>query len=311
MSSTYTLYHYNPSFPAAVCFAVGFGASAAIHTWQACRTRTKFMAAFIIGAIREVELFPETERTHTDLVVIWYAVESLGYIARMVSAKQTPDWSVGPYALQSLLLLLAPPLLAASIYTILGRIMHLVKGENRSPIQPTRLTRIFVSGDVLSFLIQSGGGAILAQAQTASKVHLGERVIIVGLFVQVIFFSVFMAVSVLFHWNLHRDPTAQTLARSATKGRAIPSWKLCLFLLYATSILIMVRSIYRVAEYVQGSTGYLQSHEAFLYVFDAALMLIVCGIFNVWYPGILLEAEELEDEGLGVGMEGLEYRQMR
>ncbi|KAL2818669.1 RTA1 like protein [Aspergillus granulosus] len=284
MSSTYVLYHYSPSFPAAVCFAIGFGASAAIHIWQTCRYKTKFMAAFIIGAI----------------------LESLGYIARMISAKQTPNWSVGPYALQSLLLLLAPPLLAASIYTFLSRIICLVEGESRSPIQPQKMTKIFVTGDVISFLLQSGGGAILAQAKTASKVHLGERIIIVGLFVQVIFFGVFMIVSVLFHKNIHSDPTPKSLYRPVSKSGGMPLWKSCLFLLYATSMLIMVRSIYRVIEYIQGSQGFLQSHEVFLYVFDAALILIVCGIFNARHPGILLD-EDLEDGGLEMGMGQGEY----
>ncbi|KAL4936591.1 hypothetical protein BDV06DRAFT_233298 [Aspergillus oleicola] len=288
MSSAYILYHYSPSFPAAVCFAIGFGTSAAIHLWQAYHNRTKFMSPFVIGTI----------------------LESLGYIARMISAKQTPDWSVGPYALQSLLLLLAPPLLAASMYTFLGRIIRLVEGESRSPIQPKKTTRIFVTGDVLSFLLQSGGGAILAQAKTASSVQVGERVIIVGLFVQVIFFSVFMAVSVLFHKNIHNNPTPKSISRSASKGGGIPLWKLCLFLLYATSVLIMVRSIYRVIEYVEGSEGYLQSHEAFLYVFDAALMLVVCGVFNARHPGILLD-EDMDDGGLEMGIGQGEYSRMR
>jgi hypothetical protein len=75
----------------------------------------------------------------------------------MINAKQTPDYSVGPYALQSLLLLLAPALLAASIYMILGRIIRFVDGEDRSPIRLGMLTKVFVTGDVLSFLIQSGG----------------------------------------------------------------------------------------------------------------------------------------------------------
>jgi hypothetical protein len=54
-------------------------------------------------------------------------------------------------------LLLGPSFFAASIYMILGRIIRLTGGENHSPIRPTRLTKIFVLGDVLSFFVQSGG----------------------------------------------------------------------------------------------------------------------------------------------------------
>jgi hypothetical protein len=59
--------------------------------------------------------------------------------------------------MQSLLLLLAPALFAASIYMVLGRIIRLTDGEAYSLIRVSRLTKIFVAGDVLSFLVQSTG----------------------------------------------------------------------------------------------------------------------------------------------------------
>lgn len=54
--------------------------------------------------------------------------------------------------------------------------------------------------------------------------------------------------------------------------------------LYITSVLIMIRSVFRAVEYLQGFDGYLLSHEAYLYIFDAALMLIVMLIFNYIPP---------------------------
>lgn len=62
-----------------------------------------------------------------------------------------------PYVMQSLLILLAPAFFAASIYMVLGRIIHLVDGEAHSIIRAKWLTKIFVGGDVLSFLAQSSG----------------------------------------------------------------------------------------------------------------------------------------------------------
>jgi hypothetical protein len=40
---------------------------------------------------------------------------------------------------------------------VLGRIIRLTGGERHSMIRPSRLTKIFVAGDVLSFFVQSGG----------------------------------------------------------------------------------------------------------------------------------------------------------
>ena len=49
--------------------------------------------------------------------------------------------------------------------------------------------------------------------------------------------------------------------------------------MYATSIMILVRSIFRFVEYLQGHDGFLLQNEWTLYVFDATLMwcaMVVC-----------------------------------
>lgn len=72
-------------------------------------------------------------------------------------------------------------------------------------------------------------------------------------------------------------------------------WKQSLNMLYAVSALIMVRSIFRVAEYVMGSEGYLLQHEWTLYIFDALLMALVTVIFFLRYPDHLeLGGRDLE-----------------
>jgi hypothetical protein len=65
--------------------------------------------------------------------------------------------------------------------------------------------------------------------------------------------------------------------------------------LYAANALIMLRSIFRVVEYIQEREGYLQSKEVFLYIFDAVLMFAVMTILNVVHPsqiGDLLKGNE-------------------
>ena len=74
-----------------------------------------------------------------------------------MSASESPNWTLGPYVMQSTLLLVAPALFAASIYMELGRVIRLVKGEKLSLIRVTLMTKIFVAGDVLSFLMQASG----------------------------------------------------------------------------------------------------------------------------------------------------------
>lgn len=62
-------------------------------------------------------------------------------------------------------------------------------------------------------------------------------------------------------------------------------WKKHLIALYAGSALILVRSVYRLVEYLQGgSSGYIIEHEWTLYVFDAVLMLGTMFVFFWIHP---------------------------
>ena len=84
-------------------------------------------------------------------------VEVVGYGARFKSGQESPDWTLGPYIAQALLLLVAPALFAATIYMELGRVVLLVDGESRCFMPRKWMTKIFVAGDVLSFFLQGGG----------------------------------------------------------------------------------------------------------------------------------------------------------
>lgn len=67
------------------------------------------------------------------------------------------DKELGPYIMQSLLLLVAPALFAGSIYMVLGRLMRYVNAEHYSIVRVKWVTKLFVCGDILSFGIQGAG----------------------------------------------------------------------------------------------------------------------------------------------------------
>jgi hypothetical protein len=130
--------------------------------------------------------------------------------------------------------------------------------------------------------------------------HTGEKLIIAGLFTQLFFFTIFVVVAGMFHYRLVNDkPLQKRISSRSEPSSAIKSsrailndlpWKRHLCILYIASGLIMVRSLFRVIEYLQGNAGYLLSHEVFLYVFDAALMFVVVVLFNWFHPSEITEA---------------------
>jgi hypothetical protein len=118
---------------------------------------------------------------------------------------------------------------------------------------------------------------------SASNESLGQKVIITGLALQLVFFGFFIVVSGLFHRRMAAYPTAASFSIQF-------SWRRHIFALYTASVLIILRSIFRVAEYVQGSEGELLKHEIYLFVFDAALMWILMVVLNVIHPGEIAAA---------------------
>jgi hypothetical protein len=62
-----------------------------------------------------------------------------------------------PYIVQSIFILVAPALFAASVYMSLSRIVAVVDGDKFLFIRRKWLTTIFVTIDVFSFFVQGGG----------------------------------------------------------------------------------------------------------------------------------------------------------
>ncbi|KAJ3460678.1 hypothetical protein MRS44_011545 [Fusarium solani] len=279
------LWSYVPSMAAAVIFTIVFAVLSAAHTWKMTRCRLWFCIPFTIGGYMEV----------------------VGFIGRIAANNATDQ--LMPYIIQSLFLLIPPSLFAASIYMTLGRIMRGLgpKGEMCSIIKVKWLTTTFVVGDVFSFLIQSTGAGLMA---AGNDPKLGENIVVGGLVIQILFFGLFVAASVIFHLRYRRNSANWP----GTRPEGNFDWGRMILMLYATSALILIRCIFRIIEYVMGADAYPLKNEWTLYVFDAVLMAITMAIFYVWYPSQIQQFRPLsqtEAVALAYGDGSTEDRQMK
>ncbi|PSN66365.1 RTA1 like protein [Corynespora cassiicola Philippines] len=257
------IYPYKPNQAAAIVFTIGFGASAIYHLFQMCRSRAWFYSSFTVGSI----------------------MMALGYAARFVSAKSPAD--LGPYIAQSLFIILPPSLYAATIYMIYGRLVLFVNAAEASIIKPTKVTKIFVTGDVMAFLLQSGGGGMMAQA---SMSDMGQKIMLFGLAVQLLFFGFFLIISIIFYTRL----------RNSAAGLMVPqygkyAWTALLKLMLCAAVIIILRCVFRMIEFGQGHAGYLASHEVYMYIFDTLPMLGVQIMFH------FIRANEIFGGSVGKG----------
>jgi hypothetical protein len=207
----------------------------------------------------------------------------VGYLARAIAQDKTDQ--LMPYVIQSTFILVAPALFAASVYMVLGRIIRSIDAESLSIVPVKWLTRIFVCGDVFSFLMQASGAGIMVKA---GSMKMGENIIIGGLFVQIVVFGLFAVTAAVFHIRVRRYQPRATFDHGT-------QWRKLMTMLYIISAFIIVRSIFRVVEYIAGSEGYLLSHEWTLYVFDGLLMFASVVVFVWRFPGDLRPRKQDEE----------------
>ncbi|KAI3392259.1 hypothetical protein diail_5947 [Diaporthe ilicicola] len=269
---TYYLWHFVPSLPGGVVFIVLFIVATIAHSYRMFRFRQWFYIPFILGCI----------------------FEAVGYIGFALAHDKTNV--LLPYIIQSIFILVAPALFAATIYMILGRlIVRVPSGPSCSLIRPSWLTKVFVIGDCFSFLLQASGGGLTAME---GKQDLGQNILLAGLFVQIVMFGLFIIVAVAFHVRYSRmlavsgayGSGAGAGGSNSPNPNGVP-WLKVLYMLYAVSLLVMVRSIFRVVEYLLGQDGYPLNNQWTLFVFDSALMFLVTALFFfMFHPNDMIGA---------------------
>ncbi|KAH6976659.1 RTA1 like protein-domain-containing protein [Ilyonectria destructans] len=261
------LFPYTPSEALTLLAAGLFGVSAILHLVVMIGKRTWFYMALVVGSF----------------------MMTGGYVSRFLSAK-SPD-NIGLYIAQSILILLPPSLYAATIYMIYGRIVHYVNAPEASVIRPTRVTKIFVAGDVLAFQVQGAGGGLMGKAENAD---LGKKILLVGLFAQLLFFGFFLVIAIIFDRRMVKSAKLYSVPRHGKHG-----WRKLLMLLLVAAVIIIARCVYRMIEVGGGHDGYLMTHEWVMYVFDGAPMLVVQALFHFVHAGdVFGSGGAVKQEGL-------------
>ena len=117
----------------------------------------------------------------------------------------------------------------------------------------------------------------MAKAKTKDDQKMGENVILGGLGIQLIFFGFFVITTITFHRRIIKKPTVRSSSITSP-------WRQHILALYVSSLLIMVRSVFRMIEFGMGNDSVLMQSEAYLLGLDGALILIVAVVFLWSHP---------------------------
>ncbi|KAI5776799.1 RTA1 like protein-domain-containing protein [Geopyxis carbonaria] len=254
-------WEYDPSLPAAALFVALWSLTVFPHIYQMFATRKWYMWTLIFGG----------------------AWELVGFIFRILSIKNPT--SIGYAAPHQALIILAPIWIAAWDYMTLGRLIHVFLPTQRAFGLPARrITLLFVTGDIVSFLIQLVATNFLVgdDEPSAHDIKLGTNIIMGGLALQLLMFAFFIAVSVRFEVLYNRA--------FGRDGRS--RWFALMKCLNVSCACIVLRSVYRIAEFASPYPGPLVTHEIAFYLLEALPMLPTLFLFNWWHPAKVMPGQE-------------------
>lgn len=266
-SVKYRFYQYTPKYWVAVHYAVIFFILAIVEAYFVVSIYVKFR-----GRIRSKKL-----RRYCNVMIPFFIgilLEVIGFTARAFSCKN-PE-TLMPFVIQSVCILIGPTLILASTYMIFCEFARSLDAESYSKVPLSYLSKVFVTGDIVSLFVQvCGGGLQVVQSESLQK--LARVLVILGVIVQLLFFTGFCYVLLRFIMKIRSNPTkvSNTLELSFPN---IGNWKHGLMVLGLSCILLMVRSVFRCVEMIEGYNGQLQSGEVYLFTLDTAMVLVTISL---------------------------------
>ncbi|ONH65367.1 Sphingoid long-chain base transporter RSB1 [Cyberlindnera fabianii] len=187
----------------------------------------------------------------------------------------------------------APCFIMAGVYFLLAKLI-MIYGEKYAVMKPMRYTQVFLFCDLVSLLLQCGGGGMAAGANDSKGTEMGRNIMVSGLVFQVVSMAVFMGlfIHLLWIWRvgyfgnvsgsvMRSFNERYTLIRSKTFFRWYPTG------VFTVVLLVFVRSVYRVAELSEGWRGYLVVHEVYFLIFDGLMIVIACVLTVVFHSGFV------------------------
>lgn len=239
------------------------------------------------------------------------ASEFAGYVGRAFGTALQTEFD--PFLVQIICLTIAPAFIMAGIYYVLAQ---MVVAHDR--IKCTRIPAmwylyIFITCDVISLVIQAAGGGTAAVAvQQYENSDTGTYIMLAGICFQVVSMSLFLYFLFDFFvraffldpaipktWSnfaamlfatkrgvemrkeMSRNYYDPAFAHLRNKSRLF--YHLPIFILVGT-LFVFARCIYRVVELAQGWTGYLITHEIYLFCLDGMLVWFTIVLFVMFYP---------------------------
>ncbi|KAG5976135.1 hypothetical protein E4U55_007486 [Claviceps digitariae] len=271
----WSIYGYQPSLAANATFLALFVLVGLVHGYLGYRWRSwGFMVGMLLGCVSEV----------------------VGYAGRIM-LYNNPFSFVG-FMIQIVCLTIAPVFYTASIYVTLSKtIIHFAPELSR--FNPAFFYWIFIPFDVVCLALQAAGGAM--STTSTGDDRSGVNISMAGLALQVIVLTAFAGCFADYMIRYVRSDKARKF-----------DWRLRSFFggLVTSTLLILARCAYRVAELKDGYDGHLIREEAPFIVLEGVLIVLAAVALCFGHPGLVFGREETAEGSKSLGEENGSAREV-
>ncbi|KAF6233173.1 hypothetical protein HO173_008717 [Letharia columbiana] len=246
-----------------------------------------YMDIFLLILIAQI-FFGVRHRTWTFLggMVPGLLGEIIGYLGRILLWHN--PYSMNFFLTYLICLTIAPAFLTASIYLCLSRLVT-VCGPQYSRLAPRSYTYIFIGCDLFALVLQGAGGGIASTARTHAGSVSGAHVMVAGLAWQVVSMTLFMALWADFAIRVHKARVQGYLKNSQSDDFAVlrdsKKFRLLQVAIALATVMIYIRSIYRIAELQGGFSGKIANNQASFMIFEGPMIIIAVTALTVFHPG--------------------------
>ncbi|KAG8867453.1 hypothetical protein FRB97_003337 [Tulasnella sp. 331] len=269
-----------PTLSVCIVFVALFAITGLVHLFQAFHYRVK--------------------RWWIPTVVTCGLVEVIGWSGRIWGSQNV--WSQNPYIMH---------FMTAAFFITFVRIIIII-GPEYSRLSPRIYTYLFVGVDVVALVIQSIGGGMAATANTPSGSQNGAHVMVGGIILQMAAITIYSLTSIEYFWRVfaerplrvRRDPLAPSLPQSETTtadgektndsrehrglDNLTPNVRTMLLGLVIATILVLIRSVYRTIELLDGWGGPIITNQTLFDCLDGIPIFLAMVTLNIFHPGRLI-----------------------
>lgn len=136
----------------------------------------------------------------------------------------------------------------------------------------------FISVDVVCTVVQMTGASLIG-VKTSKQMDpkIPNDILLAGLVVQCFAFLIFLIILTIIATTIIRDRGAKEEIRKKRSP--------FLGVLAVASLLVFIRTLFRMVETSQGVFGFLSSHEGYFGGLEFAPMVVAVWLLAVWHPG--------------------------